>query len=396
MPKGKTGGRLIDLMPTRADQLAATLTGWSQTGVPLVQSIPSGFAPAGFSDDPGLYLVVPWIARTFGLGLIQATDAFFISALVIAAVAGIIGNWRLCTTNAARVYATAVILALTAVAYRIGDVYILTFAMPAAFVPWILHLLRGRAITKSSLALMVLLGASAAFSHLVRSHSGTAVVIFALTLTFFCDHASFRRRLAVVALLVAGALLVAVPFSMIVQDRDAFLLEQDSHYSTDRTAHPFWHSVYIGLGYIDNPYVAEYRDEVAIATVRNTSPDAEYLSRDYESILRREVFRIARTDPWFMVRQLCAKLLAIGYKLLLFMNIALFALLFARPSRAVSVAFLLAMSFQSLPALLTIPHRAYMLGLYTFTALFAIVCVDHAWPTVREKWAARTASAQRD
>lgn len=387
---------MIQTMAARQDMLLATADAWARTGVPLVQSAAEGFQPAGFSDDPGLYLIVPWLARTLGISVTQSADSFFIGVIALATLSGLIGTLHWTTSRIGRIYGALVVLALSVLALKIGDVYVVLFALPVAFVPWLLCLTRERTIPRSLLLLTPILGAMAAAGHTIRSHSATALVLFALTLMLSCTNASRSRRLAAVCLLIVGALVVSIPFGGLVDERDEFLVAQDHNYRPGMIAHPLWHSIYIGLGYLDNPHVAGYSDTVAAARVSELAPRAGYLTAEYESALRREVFRIAAKDPWFIVLTLLCKTAVIGIRCLVFLNVGALSLLIARPSGRTMTAFLIALSFQGVPVLLTVPRGSYALGLYTFTALFAIVCVDHAWPSVLEWWARRNANAQVD
>lgn len=62
-----------------------------------------------------------------------------------------------------------------------------------------------------------------------------------------------------------------------------------------------WHSVYIGLGWEENKYSIEYRDEYANELVQSIDPTAEYCSPKYMEILKNEWFRLWREDPGYMI-----------------------------------------------------------------------------------------------
>ena len=166
-------------MPTRYRQLEATVEGLRETGVPLVRAVNGKLTAAGTNDDPGLYLIAPWIARTFGLSAQQAADVFFVTLLVIATLSGLLGLWIWSRKTSTRTYGSLVILAMAFAAFRIGDVYLVAFCVPVAFVPWVLHAARERTVTRGLFAALAALGLLGGCANLVRGHSATAVVIFA-------------------------------------------------------------------------------------------------------------------------------------------------------------------------------------------------------------------------
>ncbi len=369
---------MIDLMPTRARQLAATLDALKETGVPLVQRAGETYLPAGYNDDPGLYLVVPWIARTFGLSIQQAVDTFFLAVIVLAIACSLVGLWKWTQRVPTRVYGTVVITLLGYAAMRIGDVYILAYAVPVAVVPWILLLTRRHASQRGLLVFAPLAGLLIGGAHLVRSHSGTAVVLLFLILVLGA-HAARARKLAAIALLLAGLLATQAAMGYFVGQRDEFLVSQSGARDPYALAHPFWHTVYIGFGYTDNPHVEEYADAVARDRVEQLEPGTIYFSTRYEEVLRDEVARLVTSYPGFVLTTLAAKLARIAADALLFLNLGLVALLWRRPPRRVMFAFAVSGAFAALPGILAIPRRDYLLGLYAFAVLFAVVALDEAW-----------------
>ena len=67
-------------------------------------------------------------------------------------------------------------------------------------------------------------------------------------------------------------------------------------------SHPLWHTLYIGLGYLPNSEVPEYRDGVAYEKARSIDPTVAYASAKYQAILRRELWRIAERRPMLVLR----------------------------------------------------------------------------------------------
>lgn len=63
-----------------------------------------------------------------------------------------------------------------------------------------------------------------------------------------------------------------------------------------------WHSMYIGLGFEDNPYGIYYKDECGIAKAKSINPVAEYHSEEYFQILKEEYFKILKNDPQWVLK----------------------------------------------------------------------------------------------
>jgi hypothetical protein len=368
----------LTIMGCRLAFLAAAYQGLLRTGVPLVAYQNGALAPAGFTDDPGLYLIVPWIARILRLDVYSAYQVFVVFLIAVAAVLGVLGFFRLTRSTPARLYAVGVAAVLCFGALKIADVYTVCFAYPFAFVPWLLVRLRDRASDWRAVLFMVALGALGAASHLVRSQSATSMVLFAVILVVFWLKDDWKKKLAALLALAIGAAVVLAGFSALLDRREAYLAEHVAGYRSMPVGHPFWHNVYLGLSYLPNPYVSAWDDSVAARKAAELAPGAPYLSREYEAALRSEVLRIVRTDPVFVVRTVAAKLATEVFRALLLVGLGLVALIRRRPPAAIVAAFAAAVAFEMLPALLTMPLHPYMLGLYTWSALFGVVCVAAA------------------
>jgi hypothetical protein len=77
------------------------------------------------------------------------------------------------------------------------------------------------------------------------------------------------------------------------------------------TAHPFWHSAYIGLGYLPNDEGIRYRDDIALAHAREETPGVQYLSSEYDHTLRTLTLRFVRDEPLFVAGTVAQKLIVV-------------------------------------------------------------------------------------
>src|SRR5205085_1223495 len=97
-------------------------------------------------------------------------------------------------------------------------------------------------------------------------------------------------------------------FLRVKSSRDSFLMTAQGTKTGDFDRHTFWHLTYIGLGYINSPYLpAGTCDEVGKEKVRSMAPNVRYLSADYDRTLRSAVLRIVRQHPGWVLASLLAK-----------------------------------------------------------------------------------------
>lgn len=369
----------VGIMEFRLKELVATLAGYTETGVPLIARSGGALRAAGFSDDPGLYFFVPMIARALKTDAQTAYSVFVLSSILLAAAIGLAGFFALTRDTRARVYAALVVAVLGAGAYRVADVYTVAFAYPMALVPWLLWLWsRERPPKAAGPMLAAVAGALGACAHLVRSHAATSMLLFLCVPVVFTPGRDLKTRIVWLLAFVLGAAAVLGGFSVLLNQRDAYLEAHVPGYQQTPVGHPFWHSAYLGLAYLDDRYVSAWDDTVAARKAAELAPGAPYLSEAYESALRAEYIRIVTGDPLFAGRTYGAKLLVALVRALACVGLGLVALLRRCPPAPLLVAFAAAIAFETLPALMTMPFHPYMLGLYTWSGLFGAVCVAYA------------------
>lgn len=368
----------ISVMPYRHLALRYAVAGFLRSRVPLVAFDGTKYLQAGFSDDPGIYYFIPRLAIWSGLPLESAIDLFFGGILAVSFLAGIIGFLITLDRWPLKLWSVFALGMLLWFAYRKGDVYVALSAPAVAIVPWFLYLLRKNAAGAGTAAFLFGVGLLAGFANQVRSYAATGLVIFIVILVAFEWKSSHARKLILLVTLAAGMLLPAAYFRHLIAQRDAYLVAVQPGYTSTVDQHPIWHTVYTGLGFTKNPYVAGYRDEVAAEAVYAISPSTPYLSPEYERILREESLRIARQHPLFIVVTLVAKLRIVLFLLLSWCNAGLLAAAFYPKGWAMESAFWGASVFSSLFGIVAIPQVQYLLGFMAFAALYGIVSLDYA------------------
>ncbi len=366
------------IMPSRYMELREAVAGYCKTGVPLVASDGPRYYPAGFADDLGIYYFIPRLALLTHLELSKAIDLFFRAPPMLALLATVVFLIRRLENRWVMLWAVLSLFPLARSQLRGSDVYTLQTAAALSIVPWSLSLAEKKIVGIGSVVATVLVGIGIGFANLVRSHAATGVAIFIIIMTAFHRQWDRKQKLAILAALAAGLAVTAVYFHSLLARRDAFLAATQPDSIRTLSQHPFWHSAYIGFGFVPNPYVPRYGDEIAQEKVRSINPSARYLSPEYERILRGEVFRLVREHPLFVAVTLLAKLGRVSSLLLASANVGLLAAALYPKPWPLEAAFWSAMGFNSLFGILVVPRRAYMLGFIAVATLYGIVSLGYA------------------
>ncbi len=377
----------LALMPIRQHELASALAGLRATGVPLVGLDGGRLVAAGASDAPGLYTCVPLIARALGISLPAATTLFLGTIVLAGAAFGIAGWVRFARGGFARAFGTLGILAVSAMALVIGDSYTVGAAVVLGGVPMLLARWR-RSAAGPWWATAVVLGLVAGAASTIRNGSGLPVAVFAGALLLAGVPVPWRRRLALAGVLVAAMLVPALGARALMARRDAYLAARVPGFQPPVRGHVFWHTAYIGFGFLSNNRGLLYRDEVGMARVAAVDPSATLASERYEAILRGEVLRLVAHSPGYVARTLAAKLGILGGYLVLFANLGLFAARRRRQRDAADLAFAAALAIAALPGLIAIPVLQYLEGFAALALLWGAMSVER-WLSPRSDPVAR-------
>src|SRR5258708_1989055 len=126
-------------------------------------------------------------------------------------------------------------------------------AIVVAVVLWALYFSRQQKIGTGALVFGFFAGLGAALANLTRVHAGTPVVLF-LAVLLFAFRAPVRKRVLVAVLVIAGFIVPVAYFQVLVSRRDAALEKISPGYRPVVPHHPLWHTVFCGLGYLNNDY----------------------------------------------------------------------------------------------------------------------------------------------
>jgi hypothetical protein len=370
------GGSILYVVPSRAEDVRNAVAGYEATGVPLVAFDGTSFTPAGASNDVGMFYFIPKISAAFGLDAAFATEVFLLLILLGGLISGAVASWVLFSHWYSRAVALVALTLLGVVAAFMGDQYLIAPAVTAGLMLPFLYVHRCNLGDTPTGVFLLIVGVVAGLGHVTRAHAATAVVLAIATVIVCSRGRSLARRGLLLLPLLIGSTAAPLLFKQVVARREAFLSAQRADYQPVYAAHPFWHSVYIGFGFLSNPYVPAYRDEVAIARVNAVAPGTPYVSREYERVLRSEVFRLVRDRPALVVGTLFAKLGVVLLHLVIFANAGLIAALRRRNPPPVEAAFWVALGFSALQGLLVMPWPGYLSGFIAFAALYGVVTLN--------------------
>jgi hypothetical protein len=368
----------MNIMQCEYQSLREALAGYVKTGTPLIGYDGNAMKPAGLADDIGIYYFIPKIANALGISIDQSISVFFTSVIYISLFLGIIGVFLYFKRWPIKLLG---VIELILLAYRSslgGAIHTILSSVPIAIVPLFLYFTRCR---KLSLALSIFLlwaGIAIGTANQLRSHSGTGVLIFMIIILCFYLQISWKQKIVLVILTVATTLAPMVYFGELLDRRDAYLRKNLPGYVQVPRNHVFWHSIYIGFGFLNNEYGIRYKDVVAIDKVRSISPTASYASHEYEKILRNEVTLLLRKHPLFAATTIFAKIGVVILFFLIFGNFGVIAAVLNRRKWEIEIAFLCTLVFNSLHGLLVIPTIYYLWGFNCFATLYGLVSIDQS------------------
>jgi hypothetical protein len=108
-----------------------------------------------------------------------------------------------------------------------------------------------------------------------------------------------KRRAIMYAVVTAGAIASTFATPVLLRVRDvAFNIPPTQMLQR----HGVFHSLYIGLGAVDNPFGIAWRDEVGFEVAQKALPGTIPLTSAYYSVMRGLYFDIVRNDPLTVLR----------------------------------------------------------------------------------------------
>lgn len=352
----------VAMLEDRYREVKEAVSGWKQSGAPLTGKVGGRWEAVPCGDDTGLFYLVPLLVRHTGWDTDRSLNVFLLGILLLAATTGLVGLWRTSCGIRQRALAVIPIVAATYVSLRMGDVYIIQASVAIMSIPWLYYVSKTGVQSRQRFLITFLCGIILGFGQWIRTQSASPVLLFfAVALSFSPIRRSTKGLLAVT--LATGMTLPLLYSTFPIHQRDRFLVKHQPDYRPSLNRHLLWHTVYVGLGYLTNPYVPAWQDSLAVSYVQGVDPATIYGGKEYETILRERVGEIARHDPKFIFYTVTAKAGVLASILVLCINIALVAAFSSPKALGIELAFWLAMAFAALPGIIAIPQPQYVLGM---------------------------------
>ncbi len=357
------------LMSSRYVEMVQAARGYHCTGTVSVGFDGYHFFQTGSGDDPGIAELISTLSRLTGLPLGSTYDLTITFVVAAGLFIGYAGLWKLYPERQLRWMGVGVFLCLGIAEAREADQYVFQISPLIAGVPWLIYFAMHRrlyALTTSA----VLLAFSCSWCALVRAGTIPVCLTFLISMFFLRKHI---QRPLIPWLLVISSLVPSIFFekSMIAR-RDAALATVGA-VALGPASHSLWPTVYIGLGFIPNSEVSEYRDGVAADKIRSIDPTAAYESARAGVILRHEVWRILKTKPTLVMGVVAAKVSII----VLLGAILLYParrLIFTESALVwLDVAFLLTMGMSAMNAIVAVPRATYLLTFLCLGFLYSAI-----------------------
>jgi hypothetical protein len=361
----------LRLMTSRYVQIVQAARGRNCTGTATVAFNGHNYMQAGRGDDPGVAELIPIISSLTGASLAETFDLTALAVVSLGIVIGYAGFWRLYPTRRVRWAGIAIFLSLGLVEATVADVYIFQVSPLMAGIPWVLYF----GLTRRPFALnlsAIVLAFCCSWCSFVRT--GTTVICLAFLFTVVAGRHRVQR-VFLPLLLIIFACVPCVLFERYLVAHRGAVLGRLGETATAVNSHALWHTIYTGLGFVSNSQVPEFDDSVAINKVWSIDPTAPYLSAQYELILRREVFSIAKHKPMLLVENLAVKTGALALLALVLLFPARRLLFAEREVLWLDAAFVLAIGVSAMNAILAVPRPRYLLTFFCLTCLYSSIKV---------------------
>jgi hypothetical protein len=368
----------MEIMGERLGRLKEAIRGYDETGTSLIFFDGEIFRPAGITDHIGANYFIPLLARSFDLEAQEAATFFYYGIMWSSVIISFIGSCFLFRSWASRGLAFFGLLWLAKISIYSGDLYIVPPATIAALVPWFLYFSGKNKLTPAFLVCCFLSGVAIAFSNSIRIQGATGMIFFMGAAIVFFVQLPKKSKIQLISMVGVGLLVPYLFFSYLSHQRDAVLSQKIENYQTPPQRDVFWHSIYIGFGFLNNPMGIVYQDTFAEDKVHSISPSTAKRSPEYVQILKNEVLFLIRHRKNFVIYTVFAKIGVMLFFLLKFANIGLIAAYFYPKKRSLDFAFISALLYSSLFGVLVMPLAHYVLGFIAFSLFYGLISVNEA------------------
>jgi hypothetical protein len=378
----------------RYEHLLVAIEGYKKTGIALVEYNGTAIIPSATLDDIGIYCIIPKLVVLLNISLEAALKLFIHGTTILAVILGLTGFFLLYKSTLARLVALAGLLLLTRLSCDLLDVYKMYTTTAIAIIPLGLYFFQKKPQSLLLFLFLFLSGIGLGYAHYIRAHSGGPALIFLLIMIITHALYTWHKKLLLITTIFFGFLIPVLHFKSIHATYKAYAQEHFPNYTPDADAHPFWHTLYVGFGFLNNDFGLSFNDKAGVEKVLSIDPSVPAYTAQYEAILKNEVLHLVRAQPWFVVKTIWAKLGVFLIYFLFFANIGIGAALWYPKNWRVEVALFGALCFSSIFSLVAIPSVTYMPAFVACSTLYGIISINHAiehgalkylWKNIKKK-----------
>jgi MFS family permease len=361
-----------NLMPFRYQHLQWTLKGLEMTGVPLIEYDGTKYLPAGISDDTGIYYFIPQIAKLLNVNLDWAIFIFFTFSFLLPIITVLFIVSKLCKKNIYKYYSFFNILVISCYLFIRGDIYIFSALIPLFILPLLFYLHIKENNIKKLYFIYFFIGIIFSFSNFIRNHSATSVLVF-ITIFLIFQYKSIKNKIYFIMLfLLVGIFISNLIINSFKENRDNFLFYNNNP-NLYVEGHVFWHTIYLGLGFLNNIYGIKYDDNIAYYLAKQKNPNIDLHSKEYENIMKSEVINTVKKDPWFILKTLFAKFGVILIYIIIFINIGFYFIIKKLFKNIfIFIPLLGGLVFNMIFPLIAMPFPSYLSGFIAYLILLNI------------------------
>ena len=375
---------LFEIMTGRYKNIQETIDGYQLTDTPLIAFLGEneGFAPSAITEESGSSYYIPKLVELTGFDLELAVKLFYGGTVGLAFFVGAVGCFKYCNTQIGKWVSLLALSVLSFVIAGISDIYVVMGASTISLVPWLFYLQKNSSV-KEILLFCTIAGFVIGFSHSLRNHGGTGVLIVIIFSILFAKQYSPKIKVCCGAALMIGIVMISLFFGHIQTQRDVYLhsIKYDGPKTNQRVV---WHNLYLSLGYLWNVYGYEEwpghepSDTYSQEKVRSVNPEVQLFSQEYEKILRNETIKFIVDHPFFFINTIFAKLGVLLMYVLIFANIGLVLAIYYPQGYQFNLLFAVGIGFNMLFGLLATPDYQYLTGLFAFATLYGLFSIDYA------------------
>jgi hypothetical protein len=379
---------VMKILSSRFIMLQYILDAYDKVKVPLIGFDGTSLIPftgtaktwTGSFDDSGIFILIPNLVHFFNLSLQQGIDLFFYGIKYGAFFCGLLGLLLLYTSWTSRLVSCLGILFLLRISIEATDVYLTYLAALLGTVPLLLYCIEKLKNFRLTTLFIFVASCILMIFNYIRSHSGLPAFAFMIAMIFLTQQLNYKKKGILLAVMLLGCAVPRFYFNNALRQYHEYAYQNFKDMDEFPTKHPFWHTVYAGFGLLKwmNKDNIDFDDKRIFDMVDQKAPGITLFQIDtYENCVKDEVINLVKSQTFFVLVTLFAKLGILFFYLLKLAHVGLFAAYLCPKPWYMECAFLVCFACSSLFPLITLPQGNYSLSFITLCVLYGIMSINY-------------------